>query len=118
MHLDTTQQEIAGALKDNTVLLAEVSPSSMCWGGRGPHPVPPAPAGGGGGRHHGRGMTEEMRRTALQPFVTSRSDGTGLGLASVAAIVSGWNGTIELFSAPGEGTSVNIRIPTQGETHE
>lgn len=69
-------------------------------------------------RDNGRGMTEEMRRTALQPFVTSRSDGTGLGLASVAAIVSGWNGTIELFSAPGEGTSVIIRIPTQGETHE
>lgn len=42
MHLDTTQQEIAGALKDNTVLLAEASLSSMRWGGRGPHPVPPA----------------------------------------------------------------------------
>lgn len=41
VHLDTTQQEIAGALKDNTVLLAEASLSSMCWGGRGPHPVPP-----------------------------------------------------------------------------
>lgn len=33
MHLDTTQQEIAGALKDNTVLLAEVSPTNTRWDG-------------------------------------------------------------------------------------
>lgn len=36
VHLDTTQQEIAGALKDNAVLLAEV-------GLPGPPPSPPAP---------------------------------------------------------------------------
>ena len=64
-----------------------------------------------GVRDNGKGMSEELRRTALEPFVTARGEGTGLGLASVAAIVSGWGGTIELFSAPGEGTSVIIRIP-------
>lgn len=36
VHLDTTQQEIAGALKDNTVLLAEV----------GPPPTPAVPPSG------------------------------------------------------------------------
>jgi signal transduction histidine kinase len=71
-----------------------------------------------GVRDNGRGMDEELRRTALQPFVTTRGDGTGLGLASVAAIVSGWNGTIEFFSAPGEGTSVIVRIPVLGEGNE
>lgn len=47
MHLDSTQQEIAGALKDNTVLLAEVGPTNTHWGGVGSpscHPCsPPSP---------------------------------------------------------------------------
>lgn len=41
MHLDTTQQEIAGALKDNAVLLAEVGATSTRRGGGGPCPTPP-----------------------------------------------------------------------------
>ncbi len=62
-------------------------------------------------RDDGRGMSEELRRTVFQPFVTSRPDGTGLGLTSVASIVAEWNGTVELLSREGEGTTVVIRIP-------
>jgi signal transduction histidine kinase len=62
-------------------------------------------------RDNGRGMGEELRRTALQPFVTSRSDGTGLGLSAVASIVAEWNGAIDIRSKRGEGTTVIIRIP-------
>ena len=56
VHLDTTQQEVAAALKDNTVLLAEVGPSGGLGGfGVGevpilppcslPAPLTPTPAG-------------------------------------------------------------------------
>lgn len=62
-------------------------------------------------RDDGRGMNEELRRSALQPFVTARAEGTGLGLSAVASIVAGWNGTIEILSREGEGTTVIIRIP-------
>jgi signal transduction histidine kinase len=62
-------------------------------------------------RDDGRGMSEDLRRSALQPFVTARAEGTGLGLSAVASIVAGWNGTIELLSREGEGTTVIIRIP-------
>ena len=41
MHLDTTQQEAAGALKDNSVLLAEVGPSNSRWGEVGSPSCPP-----------------------------------------------------------------------------
>ncbi|RLV76455.1 hypothetical protein DV515_00016959 [Chloebia gouldiae] len=40
VHLDTTQQEIAGALKDNTVLLAEVGPPGPPLS---PSPIPTVP---------------------------------------------------------------------------
>jgi signal transduction histidine kinase len=63
---------------------------------------------------NGRGMDEELRRTALQPFVTTRSDGTGLGLSAVASIVAEWNGAIDIRSKRGEGTTVIIRIPQVG----
>ena len=50
MHLDTTQQEVAAALKDNSALLAEVGPSGGLWGAprsapppSQPHSPPPPP---------------------------------------------------------------------------
>lgn len=44
MHLDTTQQEVAAALKDNSALLAEVGPSGGLWGAPYSAPPPPCPA--------------------------------------------------------------------------
>ncbi|MBX3579643.1 MAG: hypothetical protein KF723_20765 [Rhizobiaceae bacterium] len=63
----------------------------------------------------GEGMHEQMRRTALEPFVTSRPDGNGLGLAAVAAIVDVWGGSVDIQSAPGQGTIVSIEIPTDAD---
>ena len=42
MHLDTMQQEVAAALKDNSALLAEVGPSGGLWGA--PYSAPPLPS--------------------------------------------------------------------------
>ncbi|MDW8366286.1 MAG: PAS domain S-box protein [Abditibacteriales bacterium] len=63
----------------------------------------------------GVGMTEEVRRRCLEPFFSTKGErGSGLGLAVVYGIVQRHNGTIEIDSAPGEGTTVRLRLPAQG----
>ncbi len=59
----------------------------------------------------GIGMTEEIRQRALEPFVTSNPGGTGLGLAIVYSAVQAHNGTIDIRSAPNQGTAVTIDLP-------
>lgn len=61
----------------------------------------------------GRGMDEETRKRALEPFFTTRADagGTGLGLAIVFGIVTRWGATIDLLSELDRGTSVVISFP-------
>ena len=58
-------------------------------------------------------MSEETRLQAFKPYFTtkSRSRNTGLGLASVLAVVQQSGGGIRLTSAPGEGTRFDIFIP-------
>ncbi len=65
----------------------------------------------------GEGMSEQVRSRALEPFFTTRDDpgGSGLGLATVYGIVTGAGGAISLESAPGEGTTVVLYLPTTAE---
>jgi PAS domain S-box-containing protein len=76
------------------------------------------------GEHHarivfaddGRGMPPDVRRRAFDPFFTTRRDqgGTGLGLHIVYSIVtSRLGGRLTLWSAPGEGTRIEITLPRQ-----
>lgn len=62
----------------------------------------------------GIGMSEEVRKKAFEPFVTSTPGGTGLGLAVVYSVVEQHNGTIEIDSRPGTGTNVRIEMPCLG----
>ena len=59
----------------------------------------------------GTGMDEGTRLRALEPFFTTRSQGTGLGLATVADVVRACGGDLDLASVPGEGTTVRVRLP-------
>jgi PAS domain S-box-containing protein len=60
----------------------------------------------------GTGMTEEVRRRCLEPFFTTKGDaGTGLGLAIVYGIVQRHEGTIQIRSAPGQGTTFVVSLP-------
>jgi two-component system sensor histidine kinase PilS (NtrC family) len=59
----------------------------------------------------GVGMSEEIRKTALEPFVTSQPQGTGLGLAVTYATVEEHGGSIEISSEPGKGTTVTVQLP-------
>ena len=64
-------------------------------------------------RDTGVGMTEEVRRQAFEPFVTTRPGGTGLGLAVVYAAVAEHRGTIAIDSTPGGGTVVTVELPAE-----
>ena len=61
---------------------------------------------------NGCGMTEEVRRRMFEPyFSTKRDKGTGLGLATVRSIVDAYGGTIQVRSAPGAGSTMEVQLP-------
>ena len=68
----------------------------------------------------GMGMTEEVRARAFEPFFTTKRDagGTGLGLASVYGTVRQLGGDVVLESTPGEGTTVELRLPRSTKAPE
>jgi signal transduction histidine kinase len=60
----------------------------------------------------GEGMPEEVRRHCFEPFFSTKGkSGTGMGLAMVYGVVRRHEGTIEVDSAPGKGTTFVIRLP-------
>lgn len=61
----------------------------------------------------GEGMSGEVLRRAFEPFFTTkpRGEGTGLGLTIVHSTMKAHHGSMELRSAPGEGTTVLLRFP-------
>jgi two-component system CheB/CheR fusion protein len=65
----------------------------------------------------GLGMTPEVAQRAMEPFYTTKphGKGTGLGLAMVYGTLQAHRATIDLRSAPGEGTEVLLRFPPMPE---
>src|SRR5690606_6466204 len=59
----------------------------------------------------GPGIPEALRARVFEPFFTTRSDGTGIGLASVHRVVESLGGSISLHSRVGEGTRFEVFLP-------
>ncbi|RMF33693.1 MAG: PAS domain-containing protein [Alphaproteobacteria bacterium] len=59
---------------------------------------------------NGRGVPEELRHDIFEPFVSSKTVGSGLGLALVSKIVSEHGGVVECDSRPGW-TSFRLLLP-------
>lgn len=60
---------------------------------------------------NGCGMSRDTLNRAFEAFFTTKSKGTGLGLALCYSIITGHGGTIEIDSAPGKGTRVRAILP-------
>ena len=59
----------------------------------------------------GLGMEPEQVAHLFEPYRTTKSHGTGLGLMITARIVRDHGGDIAVESRPGEGTTFTIRLP-------
>lgn len=59
----------------------------------------------------GVGIAEENVSRLFDPYFTTKSDGTGLGLALSAKIIEEHGGTIAISSNLGHGTEVRLRLP-------
>ena len=62
-------------------------------------------------RDNGCGMDRETRAHIFDPFFSTKTDGTGLGLAVVKAVVESHQGRIAVFSRPGRGCRFRIFLP-------
>jgi signal transduction histidine kinase len=65
----------------------------------------------------GIGMSEEVRRRAVDPFFTTKPQGkgTGLGLSMTFGFVRQSGGYLVIDSAPGRGTGITILMPRDKE---
>ncbi|MBI1178815.1 GAF domain-containing protein [bacterium] len=62
----------------------------------------------------GVGMTEEQQARAFTSLLnTTKAKGTGLGLALVGRIVETHHGKLSIKSAPGQGTTISVRLPVK-----
>ena len=62
---------------------------------------------------NGSGIEQTHMKFLFDPFFTTRAQkgGTGLGLSISHGIIRDHNGTIEVQSEPGKGTTITVRLP-------
>ncbi|MCI5124348.1 MAG: response regulator [Candidatus Electrothrix sp. AR5] len=61
----------------------------------------------------GHGITPDVIEKIFEPYFTTKKNqgGTGLGLATVHAIVHEHKGTVSVYSEPGQGTTFRVYLP-------
>lgn len=57
---------------------------------------------------NGCGINEESMQRLFEPYFTSKRNGMGLGLASTLNIIQSHNGTVDVTSEPGKGTTFTL----------
>ncbi len=65
-------------------------------------------------RDNGCGMDRATRAHIFDPFFSTKTDGTGLGLAVVKAVVESHQGRIAVHSRPGRGCRFRLFLPCRG----
>ncbi|NDC40255.1 MAG: sensor histidine kinase [Chitinophagia bacterium] len=64
---------------------------------------------------NGTGIDEEVAQRIFQPYFTTKSSGTGLGLAMTQKIIEFWKGRIWFETEVGSGTTFYISLPLKGQ---
>jgi len=64
---------------------------------------------------NGKGIPEDLKDKIFNPNFTTKSSGTGLGLAFVKQAVENMLGTIDFTTEQDKGTTFSIRVPLAGE---
>jgi two-component system nitrogen regulation sensor histidine kinase NtrY len=67
---------------------------------------------------NGPGITDEVKSRLFTPYLTTKKDGSGLGLNICRRIVLEHGGSIELDSKLGSGTKVTFTLPLREEVEE
>jgi len=65
----------------------------------------------------GCGIPDGDLKRIFDPYFTTKSSGSGLGLATVNSIVGRHGGHIDVNSVPGTGTTFTIHLPSIGEAY-
>jgi two-component system, sensor histidine kinase FlrB len=65
----------------------------------------------------GPGIDRDTLARLGEPFFTTKTTGTGLGLAVVKAVARAHQGDLQLRSRPGRGTCAILTLPLLGATH-
>lgn len=66
----------------------------------------------------GNGIPEELLRQIGEPFFTTKTQGTGLGIAICMQLMEGMGGRFRISTTPGEGTTVTLTLRTPSAIKE
>jgi signal transduction histidine kinase len=64
-------------------------------------------------RDTGTGMEPDAVRRAFEPYFSTKTAGSGLGLANARRNVEACGGTIEISSTSGAGTTMTVTLPVE-----
>jgi len=97
------------AMPTGGTLRIRTSKNSVTTGGRGR----PIPAVRVELSDTGEGIAPEMAPHLFEPFVTTKEEGTGLGLFVAYGVIQAHRGEITAASQPGEGATFTVHLPVK-----
>jgi two-component system, NtrC family, sensor histidine kinase HydH len=65
---------------------------------------------------NGPGLSEEIKGRLFESFATTKSTGTGLGLALSRHLVEHFDGSLEIISEAGQGVTATVSLPLSGRS--
>ena len=63
---------------------------------------------------NGKGISDDIKENIFQPYFTTKTSGTRLGLAMTRKIIEFWKGQIWFETKEGAGTTFFIKLPVVG----